>query len=163
MNKLAPITISDILFRELNYADRNEVSQFQNLFWNVPASLGDEYISKRTPEFIEACIDKAISTENEKNTFSGLALAQGKIVGIHLLRKFEELDSIGVHIANLWVDEKHRGKGIARELKERGEFWAKAIGAEFLNTNVLPDNEVMLAVNKAYGFKPYKINMRKRL
>ena len=163
MNKLAPITISDIHFRQLDYADRNEVSRFQHLFWHVPVALEDEYLSERTPEFMAAYIDRSIATENETNTFSGLALSQGEIVGIHVLIKMDLLDSVGAHITNLWVNEKYRGKGIAKELKKRGELWAKSIGAEFLNTNVHPDNEIMLSVNKAYGFKPYKINMRKRL
>ena len=163
MNKLAPITPSDILFRQLNYADRDEVSHFQHLFWHVPVALGDEFLSERTPEFMAAYIDRAIATENETNTFSGLALNKGEIVGIHVLRKMELLDSVGAHVANLWVDEKYRGKGIAKELKRRGELWAKSIGAEFLNTNVLPGNKIMLEMNKSQGFKPYKINMRKRL
>ena len=82
---------------------------------------------------------------------------------MHVLRKFTEFDSIGAHIANLWVKEKHRGNGIARELKVRGESWAKSIGATFINTNVLPDNKIMLNINKNHGFNVYKINMRKRI
>ena len=163
MDKLPPITIADILFRQLNYADRDEVSRFQHLFWQVPASLEDEYLSEITPEFIAAYIDRALTTENETNTFSGLALYQEKIIGIHVLRRMSLLDSVGAHIANLWVDENYRGKGIANELKKRGELWAKSIGAEFLNSQIQSDNETMLALNKAQGFKPYKINMRKRI
>ena len=163
MDKSTSISISDIVFRQLNYADREEVSRFQHLFWQVPVGLGDEYLSERTPEFMAAYIDRAIATENETNTFSGLALHQEEIVGLHVLRKMNLLDSVGAHIANLWVDENHRDKGIAKELKKRGELWARSIGAEFLNTNVQPDNETMLAFNKVQGFKPYKINMRKRI
>mgnify|MGYP002641873715 FL=1 len=163
MDKLTSITLADIVFRQLNYADRDEVSRFQHLFWQVPVDLDDEYLSERTPEFMAAYIDRAIATENETNTFSAMALYQGKIVGLHVLRKMSLLDSVGAHIANLWVDENYRRKGIAKELKKRGELWAKSIGAEFLNTNVHPDNETMLAFNKAQGFQPYKINMRKRI
>ncbi len=157
------MTIPDIEFRQLNYSDYNEVYEFYKIFWSIPVEIGDEYIVEKTSNFIKESVEKAIATENKGNTFSGIALSQGKIVGIHVLRKFIEFDSIGVHIANLWVEKKYRGNGIAKELKKRGEIWAKSINATFINTNVLPDNKTMLEMNKDRGFSIYKINMRKRI
>jgi GNAT superfamily N-acetyltransferase len=61
------------------------------------------------------------------------------------------------------VAEKYRGKGIAKELKRRGEVWARSIGASFMNTHVLVDNERMLAINASLGYQPYKVKMRKKL
>ena len=107
--------------------------------------------------------DKAIKNENPSNTFSGIALFKEEIVGIHILRKFEELGLIGAHIANLWVNVNFRKIGIAKELKIRGENWAKKNNIQFLNTNVHPSNNLMIDMNKNKGFTQYKINMRKRL
>ena len=162
-DKIIAMDFTDIEIRRLNYSDRNEVSEFYNIFWRIPVEIGDEYITGQSQEFIEKFIDQAITIENEKNTFSGIALFQRKIVGLHVLRKFIECETVGVHSANLWVEKKFRGMGIARELKSRGEAWALSIGASFINTNVLPDNKVMLEINKSIGFNLYKINLRKRL
>jgi hypothetical protein len=52
---------------------------------------------------------------------------------------------------------------VARQLKAMGESWARGIGATFLNSNVLVNNERMLALNHALGFVDYRINLRKRL
>lgn len=157
------VEFADIEIRQLNYSDRNEVSEFYNIFWNIPAEIGDDYLNEQSSEFIEKCIDHAIASENETNTFSGIALFQGKIVGLHVLRKFIECGKIGVHSANLWVEKKFRNMGIATKLKFKGEAWADSLGATFINANVLPDNKVMLEMNKSNGFSVYKINLRKRI
>ena len=163
MTNKSSITFSDIIFRDLDYSNKIEVSNFMQLFWSVPFSLGDEYIPKQSNDFIEDYISKAIESENESNTFSGIAFHNSKIVGIHVLRKFTEFDSVGAHIANLWVHEDYRKLGVATELKKRGESWAISIGANFINTNVLPKNDMMLDMNTNSGFTPYKVNMRKRI
>jgi ribosomal protein S18 acetylase RimI-like enzyme len=80
-----------------------------------------------------------------------------------VVRRFEEGPLIGAHIGGLWVAERCRRQGVARRLKSMGESWARAIGAAFLNTNVLVDNQRMLALNHELGFVDYRINMRKRL
>jgi RimJ/RimL family protein N-acetyltransferase len=85
------------------------------------------------------------------------------MVGLHILRRFEEWEQVGVHIAGLWVDEEYRGRGIARELKRRGEDWARSVGATFVNTNVQSQNERMLAINERAGFSVFRYNLRKRL
>jgi GNAT superfamily N-acetyltransferase len=61
------------------------------------------------------------------------------------------------------VAEQRRRQGVARRLKAMGEAWARKIGASFLNTNVLVDNQSMLAFNRSLGFVDYRINLRKRL
>jgi GNAT superfamily N-acetyltransferase len=151
-----------IEFRTLDYANTAEMRRYLELFYEIPAEL-DAYYVPKSSDFIASCIATAREQEDAANTFCGIALAQGEIVGLHILRRFQEGDLIGVHIAGLWVAEEHRGAGIARSLKERGEAWARSIGASFLNTNVAAANARMLEINERIGFKPYKINLRKRL
>jgi GNAT superfamily N-acetyltransferase len=113
--------------------------------------------------FVESAARTARETESTLNTFAGIALDDGLIVGLHILRRFEEGGSVGVHIAGLWVAEGHRRRGVARNLKEQGEAWARSISATFLNTNVRIANARMLEINDRLGFSPYRINLRKRL
>jgi ribosomal protein S18 acetylase RimI-like enzyme len=84
-------------------------------------------------------------------------------VGLHIVRRFEEGSLVGAHIGGLWVHERCRRRGIARRLKAMGESWARSIGAAFINTNVLVNNQRMLDLNRSLGFSDYRINLRKRL
>ncbi len=108
-------------------------------------------------------IESARKSDDETNTFAGLALHSGVMVGLHLLKRFEEWDQVGVHVAGLWVAQDYRGHGIARKLKIQGEEWARNIGATFMNTNVHPSNHRMLAMNERAGFSVFRYNLRKRL
>jgi GNAT superfamily N-acetyltransferase len=117
----------------------------------------------RSSAYIESEIAKAREEDDETNTFAGVALFAGEIVGLHLLRRFEEGDRVGVHVAGLWVAESHRRNGVARTLKQLGEAWARSIGASFLNSNVHVKNARMLEINRRLGFEPQRVNLRKRL
>ena len=105
----------------------------------------------------------ARENENAKNTFSGIALHGKEMVGVHIVRRFDEWEQVGVHIAGLWVDPSYRGLGIARVLKANGENWARSVGATFMNTNVQAENHRMLSINEQAGFTLYRYNLRKRL
>jgi GNAT superfamily N-acetyltransferase len=156
----------------LDYRDVTEVRAYLEILYAISAE-GDEFHFDRSAEVIDRAVLKVRREEDESNTFAGLALERGrsgrgrrhnqKIVAIHIVRRFEEGPRIGAHIGGLWVEERWRRQGVARRLKAMGESWARAIGAGFLNTNVLIDNEAMLALNRELGFEPYRINLRKRL
>ena len=151
-----------IEYRTLNYADTEEMRRYLTLFYEIPAML-DEFYSPKPAEYIEASIVTARERENPTNTFPGVAVEHGKVIGLHILRRFEEAGLVGAHIAGLWVDERRRGVGVARTLKEQGEAWARSIRADFLNTNIHVANARMLEINERCGFEPYRINLRKRL
>jgi GNAT superfamily N-acetyltransferase len=158
-------------FRTLDYRDVAEVRAFLELLFAISAE-GDEFHFEKSPEFIDRAVIKARREEDESNTFAGIALERVPgvatdrkrgIVGLHILRRFEEGPLIGAHIAGLWVAEHRRGQGVARRLKAMGESWAQSIGAAFLNSNVLVGNQRMLKLNHDLGFVDYRINLRKRL
>jgi len=160
-----------IEFRTLDYRDAAEVRAYLELLFAISAE-GDEFHFDKSPEFIDRAVIKARREEDESNTFAGIALERVPggardrkrgIVGVHILRRFEEGPLIGAHIAGLWVAEHRRRLGVARRLKAMGESWARSIGATFLNTNVLVNNERMLRLNRSLGFVDYRINLRKRL
>ncbi len=152
----------NIEYRTLNYKDTAEVREYLSLLYAISGE-GDAYHFDKPPEFIDRCVIKARREENLSNTFAGLAIQGREIVGLHLLRRFEEGPCVGAHIAGLWVAERCRRRGVARQLKAMGESWARSIGAEFLNSNVLFGNARMLELNHELGFVDYRINLRKRL
>lgn len=158
-----------IELRTLNYRDVAEVRAFLALLAQISAE-GDEFHVERSAEDIDRAVLKARREEDESNTFAGIALERrpqglpgSEIVALHIVRRFEEGPVVGAHIGGLWVVERWRGRGIARRLKAMGESWARGIGAAFINTNVLVNNQRMLRLNRALGFFDYRINMRKRL
>jgi GNAT superfamily N-acetyltransferase len=151
-----------IEFRTLNYRDTRELRAFLELLYAIAADR-DPYHFEKSPEFIDRALVKARREEDATNTFAGLALDGREIVGLHVLRRFEEGPLVAAHVAGLWVAERHRRGGIARRLKAMGESWARSIGAAFLNSNVLVTNEPMLTLNRQLGFDDYRVNLRKRL
>jgi GNAT superfamily N-acetyltransferase len=152
--------------RTLNYRDVAEVRAYLTRLAGISAE-GDEFHTERSPEEIDRAVIEARRKEDESNTFAGIALERGapgrEIVGLHILRRFEEGPLVGAHIGGLWVHERCRRRGIARRLKAMGETWARGIGAAFINTNVLVNNQRMLDFNHALGFFDYRVNLRKRL
>jgi GNAT superfamily N-acetyltransferase len=165
----------NIEFRTLDYRDVAEVRAYLEVLYAISVE-GDEFHFDKSPEFIDRAVIKARREEDESNTFAGIALEplagamvsgskdrKREIVGLHILRRFEEGPLIGAHIAGLWVAEHRRRLGVARRLKAMGESWARRIGAAFVNSNVLVNNERMLNLNHDLGFVAYRINLRKRL
>jgi GNAT superfamily N-acetyltransferase len=153
-------------FRTLNYRDVGEVRAYLSLLFDISAE-GDEFHFDKSAEFIDRAVIKVRREEDESNTFAGMALERRghrpEIIGLHVVRRFEEGPLIGAHIGGLWVAERCRRQGVARRLKAMGESWARSIGAAFLNTNVLVGNPGMLALNRELGFVDYRVNLRKRL
>lgn len=156
----------NIEYRTLNYRDAAEVRAYLELLYAISAEL-DAYHFEKSPELIDRAVVKVRREENETNTFAGIALDRSvrprEIVGLHVVRRTEEGPVVGAHIGGLWVAERCRRRGIARRLKAMGESWARGIGAAFVSTNVLVNNEPMLAFNRQLGFADYRVQLRKRL
>jgi len=151
-----------LIFRLLNYKDISEVRSFITLLYAISAEA-DPFHFDKSSEFIDGCVVKARREETPENTCAALALEGKEMVGVHVLRRFEEGPLVGAHVAGLWVAKRCRGRGVARRLKAMGEAWARSIGAHFLNSNVLVRNDPMLELNRKLGFETYRVNLRKRL
>ncbi len=156
------MNLSEIEFRTLDYDNAEEIRAYFRAFWDISLEH-NEYFTRRSESFVSEWIESARKTEEKALTYAGVALHSGTIVGLHLLRRFEEWEQVGVHIAGLWVHPTYRGVGIARTLKLQGEEWARAIGATFMNTNVQSGNLKMLSINERAGFSLFRYNIRKRL
>ena len=120
------VSLDDFEFRTVDLANSGEFRAFLRLFWDIPGSL-DPQFERPSDQFVEEWMESARARELDENTYSGVALRQGSIVGLHIVRRFEEGGRIGAHAAGLWVDPSHRGLGVARRLKQDGEAWASRV------------------------------------
>lgn len=156
------MNLQHIEFRTLDYSNDTEMRTYLRLFWDILLEY-NEYFTRRSEEFLTDYMETARKTETPDNTYSGIALRNGKIVGLHIVRRFEEWEQVGAHIVALWVHPDYRGLGIARRFKTEGENWARSVGATFMNSNVHTGNYRMLELSEQAGFTPFRLNLRKRL
>jgi GNAT superfamily N-acetyltransferase len=156
------VNLQDIEFRTLNYSNDAEMRTYLRLFWDILLEY-NEYFTRRSEAFLADYMQTARKTETPENTYAGMALHRSEIVGLHIVRRFEEWERIGAHIAGLWVHPDFRGRGIARRFKTEGENWARSVGATFMNSNIHVGNHRMLELAGQAGFSPFRVNMRKQL
>ena len=94
-----------------------------------------------------------------------LARDGAEVVATHWVRVDADPKSgeVVAHIQSLMVLESHRRRGIAAELKRRGEEWARARGAKRISTHVFYNNKTMIELNLRLGFEAMQVEMVKRL
>lgn len=63
----------------------------------------------------------------------------------------------------MWVDSEFRRSGVGKELKRRGEDWAKKSKLDHLYTWVHVDNKKMIAMNEKLGYQTQNIKMVKKI
>jgi GNAT superfamily N-acetyltransferase len=67
------------------------------------------------------------------------------------------------HIAELYVDEAARGRGIGRALIAACEDWARERGLKLVTIGALAGNARAYGLYQASGYAPYVIELRKYL
>lgn len=99
-----------------------------------------------------------------ENDFFEVATQQERIIGFHIVKKspFPPSHTIA-NIISLWVHPDFRKQGIAKELKNRAEYWAKQGGMLWIQTHVHKSNARMLELNKSNGYEEIYISLRKTL
>ncbi|HLK14530.1 MAG TPA: GNAT family N-acetyltransferase [Fimbriimonadaceae bacterium] len=87
-----------------------------------------------------------------------LAETDGEVCGHTIVRVQEESGSPVGLFSTIYVDPRHRGKGVATALLERGEEWMRARGmAEFV-TYTAPWNETLRHILTARGYDCEPVN-----
>ena len=66
-------------------------------------------------------------------------------------------------IADLFVDEKYRGKGISSEFKKRVFEWFKSKKMKHVEIALYPQNKRAFSIYKKWGFKDYHIALRREI
>ena len=72
-------------------------------------------------------------------------------------------DRVEIYIDDLCVDEKFRGRGIARALYEYVCGWAREMGCAFVTLNVWQGNDGAMKFYKKMGMKQRSITMETKL
>lgn len=98
-----------------------------------------------------------------KNYFEVALDTRKLLAGYHGLRIEDYFGvKIGV-IDTLWVAPIYRQLGLATQLKERAENWAREQGLDHITTWVHADNKTMIEINKTQGYKIAHYKFKKKL
>lgn len=152
----------DIVYGRLNFEDADEIlsaariHESAPLNWNPKYIVRDEHVQNWVRFLEKAALDPAIFVVSAKTQ-------AGEIIGLHWLQLIEKYNAKCAHIQTLWVSEDYRGSGIGKELKRRGEQWARSVGAKFVVTEVFYANRKMIDYNVKLGFTARQVEMIKDL
>mgnify|MGYP000860144383 FL=1 len=111
---------------------------------------------------IEETVQRILNTKNEDLFLTIAEDEEENIQGFIWAYKQDEPQDT-VMILSLYVEESHRGYGIATKLKILLEEWCKHNGIKAIQTTVHYKNIDMLELNKKLGYVPGMINMTKTL
>ncbi len=154
--------MSKPIFGPLNFTDPNEIYEAAKIHekaplnWDPDYPVKEEEIQKWVRFLNKAATDPSVFVVCAKNE-------HGALIGLHWLQLTEKYGVPCGHIQSLWVDEDYRREGIARELKQRGEDWARSHGAKFVTTSVFYSNKRMIDYNLKLGFVARQVEMTKDL
>ena len=148
-----------ILYRDVNRDSESELRFIADHDSRVPLDFDPEY------RVTEASIQDRMKFYRrvvKAGDFFLAAVSEYTVVGFHLIiKRAHPPDLFAGDIIALWTDPNYRGRGIATELKRRGESWALGSEITYLFTGVHPMNAAMLAINSREGFVTNQLNMRK--
>ena len=156
--------MNDITFSGLDFANLEEIRQIARLHQSAPLENGwiEGYEVKE--DAVEETYNVLANPENSAKTHVVVARdKEGDLAGFHWVSAEDEGGEASARIESLWVDQKHRRKGIARELKRLGEAWLRARGAKRITTGVFYVNKAMIELNLKEGFTPWQVQMTKEL
>lgn len=148
-------------FGPLNFSDPGEILRAAEIHEKAPLNWDPCFVV--STERIQSTFRFLKSAENDPSVFVLCARDGDDLVGLHWVRLTEKHGQKCGHIGSLWVSEKFRKQGIGRELKTRGEEWAKSQGAEIMATQVFYSNKKMIDFNVKLGFAPLQVEMVKNL
>ena len=150
-----------ITYRSVDFNNENELLFTAKMDVQIPAKFDVEFPTDE--KMLHDRLKHFKEKFNQEDYFE-LALVDYKIVGFHIIKKQPYFDNKNVgNIYTLWVSPEFRRSGIAKELKKRGEDWAKKFNLDHLYTFVHVDNSKMLSLNKKLGYKPTNIKMVKKI
>ena len=121
--------------------------------------IDDENLT-RFREFLEG-----LSKEDENQVLA--YEINGRIVGFLMFmkqaRSMLKLKRSRAMITDLYVEQEHRGRGIASKLLERCLEYLKSLGVEEARVNVLVDNAPAISLYRKTGFIDHMILMSRPL
>lgn len=91
-----------------------------------------------------------------------VALVDGELVGF--IRTSLDADGpLPAHVDTLFVDEGHRGAGVARALMETAERWCLDRGAAEIGIEFIAPNDSARHTYERLGYQPFLVTYMRRL
>ncbi len=150
----------EISYRRADFTNNSELRIIGEVDARIPLAYDTGHV------FAEASISARLDFYQQlaEDDFFDVATAGNDLIGFHIIRKTPYPPELFIgSIISLWVHPDYRGKGIAGNLKARGEYWARAKSLEFLQTQVHVQNQRMIEVNREHGYEVAYLNLRKQL
>lgn len=85
------------------------------------------------------------------------------VVGYIYLKPIKNDFENGYLIDGIYVKEEYRNKGIAKELIKKALNILGSNNIQFIDINVMYDNEIAKNIYKFFGFKEFKVQMRTKI
>lgn len=149
-----------ITYRRADIANKSEIEFIARTDIEIPA-LFDADFSTDEKAFQDEL--KRFEKLTNEDFFDVAISGSGKVIGFHIIKKSPYFDRFAGCIYTLWVSPGFRNKGIATELKRRGEVWARELKLDHIYTWVHVDNNKMLNLNRELGYKATHHKMTKKL
>lgn len=147
--------------------DREAVVQLQwALNRHEETVSGDRALGR---EAAEACLRDDEEKMAEHGGIALVAEAGGEVAGYLCCVVIEGGPFVradlrwGGYVTTMVVGEPHRGQGIAGKLLDEAERFTRERGLSSLGVGVLPGNAAAERLYERFGFRPYAIEMVKRL
>lgn len=119
-----------------------------------------KYDSSIDPDFIVK--DYFSNTIKNKNNILLAYKIDSKIVGYIFLKQVVSDDSTGYIIDGLYVLANYRQNGIAKKLIAKSLDILQEKHVPFIDINVMAENTIALNLYKYFGFKEFRVQMRKK-
>jgi GNAT superfamily N-acetyltransferase len=140
-----------IAYRQIN-SDASEEREFFTNAFAASTHTDPDKMSAENLEKIKTALQKIKA--GEKGHVCIMAKDSNRLFGLIWLKPAQGArEPVEVaYIENLYVDPAYRARGIALQLKKRGEDLAREQGFTFLESRVRTDNEKMLNLNRKLGY-----------
>ena len=100
--------------------------------------------------------------KNKENILLGY-INKKRVIGYIFAKQIQKDGGKEYLIDGLYVDEKYRKNGIAKKLITEILNLLSKENIKYVNINVVYDNKIARLLYKKFGFKNFKIEMRKKL
>ncbi|MEM8536196.1 MAG: GNAT family N-acetyltransferase [Chloroflexota bacterium] len=154
--------MQNITISGLNFDNQAEIEQIARIHQNAPV----DWIPDYTVDEASVSETSRILTDSRDNPNTHVFVARDQhenLIGFHWVSLVKEEQQTSARIESLWVHETHRRRGIAKALKQYGEDWMRANGAQRVSTYVFYVNKKMIDLNIQQGFIPGQLHMSKEL
>lgn len=161
------ITTDQFVIREFTEQDRDAVNASIRELQDHERCI--EPRMKHPDAIIDTYLDTLLAHCAEQAGAIFVAETAGKVAGyvcVHSKVVNEDADEIDydfAYVADVAVDEAHRGQGLGGALLEAAERFAVEHGAHFLRISVLAGNEGAVSLYQRRGFTPRVIELEKPL